>query len=614
MANQYVTGTDLKIVDVIPASWGKTTSPPLIQENVASVYFNGNDGVTYVFGSKYTRQVNPFNTLKIDKSNVFNFYIDLIDETIVRYNIGDDVAPSHLYGDTLLANHGYRGCKYTATSHGKSNSDIGSQYTNGSNNYVLINVVDVDTLWVAETSSNLTTVYPDNSTLTYVSGGATTTDIQVTASTASQFYPCFQNYNLDVTVDGEAHTQKEYGIGYSDKVEFSESYELLSRDDIISWYVTSGDSSLTPTGTSVLAQSSNYQFDFEGNCTIELDFEFLAEISVQDIMGLQAVVAQFDSYYIPKTVEFTHEGEQLNYSMIEPSGATGIVSIDFTPEKLDDSAIPSDRWLQINGEGVAAMGFLPVKSAGINRALNVPIQTAQIRSYSDKIYPRLVDKGDFTSTIGEKYEATAYRIVHTPLSGATATYPVRTDKFDYYFIDYHNTTGTVNIPMPTDFTGEVFEIVESRNITCDVGIIGASLSCEVSCLDDYGYLVLQVGSVPEPINLVDNDNPYSVGSQWTYLGNGEWQYVGDGSYNTLQLIDVDILPDNYNISFTVSNYVGAASMAAQSAGSDSIFSTNGEYSFTLSKESTGIQLFKRSNSESGVSCIISNVVISDVNQ
>ena len=138
------------------------------------------------------------------------------------------------------------------------------------------------------------------------------------------------------------------------------------------------------------------------------------------------------------------------------------------------------------------MGFLPLGSAGTNRATNVTTFAAEIRGDTDKVYPRLLDIGDFTTSIGDSYGSVGYRIVHVPHTGATATYPVRTNGADYYFIDYHNTNDLVSIPMPDDYIGREFEVVESRNITGVSAVISQSFNCLVNCTGDYGYLVIKV--------------------------------------------------------------------------------------------------------------------------
>lgn len=460
----------------------------------ALLELGGQGGTTTITGTKYIRKVSPFKFQSIATSNVFNFDADYIGVSPIMLNTTDDVAPVHANGSTLLANHSYKGCKYTAAAHGKLDADIGSIYSSEGNQYVLTNIVNTDTLWVADTLSNGDT-YPINLSLVYVSGGVSTANIAVTTKSVDQMYPCYADYEMTVVVDGVIVDDYNSTMYFENNVTFNESYGLLKREDIIAWYITSGNASLNVGGPVALLQTVAYQFDWEGNCTISADYTCFDSLLIADIMALQAAPSISNYYYIPKTIEFTHDSAQLNFSMIEPSDVVstgGGTSVYFYANRLDASAIPSDRWLQIGDYGVFAMGFLPVGSAGVNRSENVTDKTMEIRGNTNKMYPRLLDVNDFTAVKGDSWGCVAYRNIHKPHSGATANYPVRTSGDDYYYIDYHNTNELVSIPMPEDFVGREFEIVESRNITAVSKVISHKFNCLVNCVGDYGYLVLRV--------------------------------------------------------------------------------------------------------------------------
>lgn len=460
-----------------------------------SVEFGGPDAITRIVGSKYTREVLPFKNVEILDSRVFNFDTDYIGSIPIREDTRDDVAPIHAFGTTLMANHSYFGCRYTSPSHGKTVLDLGSIYSNSGSQYVLAEVLDSNTIFLIDTTSNSDN-YPSSGVFTYVSGGNTTSDLNVSSKSLRQAYPCHKDYSMTVLVDGREQTDFSNITGYNDSVIFNESYTLLERSDVIDWYLA-GKPTSEPTGQGQIIKDTSYQFDFEGNCTIVSNYTSADSVPMADIMELQAIeVPQLTEYYIPKTVEFDFKGTPRNFSLKEPStvctDAGGDTGIFFSGEKLEPGTIFSDRWLQIGSVGVFAMGFLPVGSAGQNRSTNVTTFTMEIRRNTNKMYPRLLDIGDFTSSLGDSWGCIAYRVVHVPHDGATATYPVRTQGDDYYFIDYHDTSDLVSIPMPDDYIGREFEVVESRNITCASTVISNQLSCLVDCVGDYGYLVIKV--------------------------------------------------------------------------------------------------------------------------
>ncbi|MDC5140682.1 pyocin knob domain-containing protein, partial [Acinetobacter baumannii] len=78
---------------------------------------------------------------------VFNFASDYVNGVLQR-NLGDDVAPMRLDGTTVGANHGYRKTNLTAANHGKTTADIGSIWTNGTKEFVIVEIVSSSILSV----------------------------------------------------------------------------------------------------------------------------------------------------------------------------------------------------------------------------------------------------------------------------------------------------------------------------------------------------------------------------------------------------------------------------------------------------------------------------------
>jgi len=461
---------------------------------IANLELNGIGSEATITGLVSKRIIEPFKEVQVSGSRVFNFKTDEVNDVVFRENTTDDVAPSHFLGTTLLANHSYFGYEVdTNGNHLKTDSDIGSVYSYGGNEYTLIDIQSNDELWVI--GDALGDILPESITLSYVSGGSTTNNIVIDTHKYKQVYPCSSDYNLDIIIDGVKETSNTGTFYYENNVVFNETYNLIKRDDIISWYQTDYSSNLKPIGDVLIYNNISYSFDVDGNCTISGDYNFNDIVSVEDIMVLQATsVTTLDKYYIPKTIEFTQDSTNINFSLIEDSNVIDGETITFNSSKLDSSSIPSDRWIQLSSDGTKgfAMGFLPVASAGVNRSSNTTAMTMQRKGGSNKMYPRLLDIGNHTSSLGDAYSYIAYRNVFVPQNSATANYLVRTKNDDFYFIDYHNTSGVFQFDMPIDFIGRTFEVNESRNITCNSQVITNKLTINVNCLSDYGYLVIKI--------------------------------------------------------------------------------------------------------------------------
>jgi len=465
--------------------------PPI---KIANLKLNGIGSEATVTGLVSKRIIEPFKEVQVSGSRVFNFKTDEVNDVVFRENTTDDVAPCHVLGTTLLANHSYFGYEVdTNGNHLKTDSDIGSVYSYGGNEYTLIDIQSNDELWVI--GDTLGDILPESITLSYVSGGSTTNDIVIDTHKYKQAFPCSSDYNLDILIDGVKETSNTGTFYYENNVVFNETYNLIKRDDIITWYQTNYSSNLKPTGDVLIYNNISYSFDVDGNCTISGDYSFNDIISVEDIMALQATsVTTLAKYYIPKTIAFTQDSTNINFSLIENSNVIDGETITFDSSKLDSSSIPSDRWMQLSSDGTKgfAMGFLPVASAGINRSSNTTDMTMQRKGGSNKMYPRLLDIGNHTSSLGDAYSYIAYRNVFVPQNSATANYLVRTKNDDFYFIDYHNASGVFQFDMPIDFIGRTFEVNESRNITCNSQVITNKLTINVNCLSDYGYLVIKI--------------------------------------------------------------------------------------------------------------------------
>jgi hypothetical protein len=460
----------------------------------AYITINQAENETVIYGNKATRTVSAFKAISPLKSRVFNFKGDAIGDVVLNTNKGDDVAPIHAYRTTLLGNHSYRAHALTVTGHTKTGNDIGSTYTYSGSTYLLTWTKAANPTLILMRAKGAVPL-PSNGTLIYVGGGTDTNDIVFSANNYRQFYPVWTDRKFNVFVDGIEIEDLNKSYEYIHNISFNESFYLLSYEDIYDWYASSYDGTQTPVGTKQMRFSVSYRYDVDGGLTVIGEYTAMEELLLADIMGLQSG-REGTHYYIPKTLEFTHQSRQVNFSMIESSreaSDNGGTSIHFTPEKLGNSPISSDRWISIHSGGYfSAMGFLPLGAAGFNRAKNVTQFTSEIRGNSDKIYPRLVDIGDFTTSIGDSWSFVGYRVVGKPQGNSTATYPVRTDDSDYYFIDYHDAQELSHITMPKDFIGRGFNVIESRNISPLDVVITSEFSIDVDCIDDYGYLVLEI--------------------------------------------------------------------------------------------------------------------------
>lgn len=445
-------------------------------------------------GKTIKRSVIPWPSVSLTASNVLNFVSDEVDGVVIR-TTNDEPAPYRAMGTTIGANHGYAMTKITANGHGKTASDVGSVYSNGGAQYVLVGVVDANNVYMTARASNNAT---PTGALAYVSGGATTSSITGTAAVAAQMYPPNNNRQMRVFVDGieaESHTAT---MPFVNNVAFVETYDVLEKNTIVEWFVPTGGAGLVPVGDPAFSVSISYVFDYEGQCTIYTDFLARKTIALQDIMFVMGVKMNATDgvvrYYIPKSLPLTHEGVNYNYSLIDSADTTAWTTrLDLTPASCEPTGILCDRVVQLSNNYGFALGYLPVQSTSLaNRRANATAKALQINNSSAKVYMSAIDKGNITLVAGDYFSTIAYRNIVLRNAARTSLYAVRTNSADYLYVDWHAAT-TDRVPVPTDFIGRDFEVIEkSANVTVMSQALTSNLIVSVSAAGSYGYLILKV--------------------------------------------------------------------------------------------------------------------------
>lgn len=445
-------------------------------------------------GKNIKRSVIPWPSVSLTASHVMNFTSDEIDGVVIR-STNDDPAPYRTMGTTIGANHGYVMTKITANGHGKTASDVGSVYSNGGAQYVLVGIVDANNVYItARTSNNAT----PTGTLSYVSGGVSTTSITGTAAAAAQMYPPNNNRQLRVFVDGVESQSHTATIPYANNVQFVETYDVLEKNTVVEWFVATGGVGLIPVGDPAFSVSISYVFDYEGQCTIYSDFVARKTIALQDIMFVMGVKMNATDgevrYYVPKSLPLTHEGVNYSYSLIDSADTTAWATrLDFTPARCEPTGILCDRVVQLSNNYGFALGYLPVQSASIaNRRINATVKALQISNAAAKVYMSAIDKGAITLNAGDYFSTIAYRNIVLRDPARTSLYAVRTNSEDYLYVDWHADV-IDRVPVPPDFIGRSFEVVEkSSNVTVMSQALTSNLIVSVNAAGSYGYLIVKV--------------------------------------------------------------------------------------------------------------------------
>lgn len=406
----------------------------------------------------------------------------------------DDIAPALVNGAHLGALHGFDGYVMDVFQHGKTNSDIGSIWSNEGIEYVLLRILSVNQLFFVRRYSDIA---PPVGQYTHISGAANTNSFTASQSVKQTFYPMNINRNIKVFVDGLELNSSEGIWTYNRNVRFEESYGVLSREDYINWYIQNGNTGATNvSGSPIFSVKNVYEFDMEGNLTIYYEFEVLRNINFSFLYGLQAQLAGATHFYVPKASPFTQDGNTKNYSLIEPSTTTTTDVIFTTNVASPNSGTLFDRFFSMNSNNVFAMGFLPILDAEPNIRRNSQIlagAAAMSIAPFGKAYMRIVNKGTYAPPIGQKFSFVGYRNIMSRNSDRTSFHTVRSSYGNYIYIDWHNKNFTDQINIPEDLIGKNYTVFEkTSNVTLSNGTLSSHLSIPVSSSGSYAYAVIKI--------------------------------------------------------------------------------------------------------------------------
>lgn len=403
-----------------------------------------------------------------DQSTVFNFLQDTFNNVVQR-SMADDVAPYRALGTTIGANHGYLKTTITLAGHGKTNADVGSVWTDGVKQWVIVEIIS--------TSQISITARPDNTgfvsgTLTHVSGATNTAIMTPTAAVDSAFHPVFKNRRLTCSIDGKPATITDGTTEYRNNVTFNESYDIMLKSDMVEWLITHGGVAVMQYDADAsISLSMNYCFDIDGGCVITSDLLALKAVSqFTDFMLLQAIIMKAGNgtveYIVPKSKAFTQDSVSYDFSYPTDIVAKNPASdINFNAAKNADGLTPVNRLLQRNDQVVFSVGFLPILDATpASRVTNAPTKYMQIRASSLKVYPALIDGLKTSLNAGDYFCGVGYRKYAKRTTERTSAIAVRHKLGDFLIVDWHQAK-TDSVPLPADFAGRSFTVFEkSANV------------------------------------------------------------------------------------------------------------------------------------------------------
>lgn len=404
-------------------------------------------------------------------NNMMNF--GAISYAGLSYTNGDDAAPIHAQNTTIGANHGAFGNLATIASHGLSNVDIGTAFTQGSLVFYLARIVSAtQVVFIGEKRGA-----DDNPTFDVLATGTLTRNsINYTVSAVNnqyQIFPSIKNLNLKVYVDGNLIDHNLDFKGSGEVVEIVESYEIKTLQSILVGIKARVGQSTEPTfdGEGFIKIENNYRFVEDLTCIVNVRTRQLKRMTFADIMGAQADLLGTTNdgtvkLYVPNS-------NPLNGSvdLRKPTALTWTNALPVTYVVIADQpdiSNPPSRIIEYKNNTGFQLGYL--KNKGIGKDIpSFTAKTFEIRNNTGKLYPHPVEatKVGVYQDPNEVYNISLFRsftnLNNSRLGNRLSYFTVKDNDDFFVYIDYSGSMfDEINLQKP-NLNGKKIEVVETKN-------------------------------------------------------------------------------------------------------------------------------------------------------
>ena len=422
-------------------------------------------------------------------NGAFTFSSAKIDGTIV-HNTTDDIVPARTFA-TVGANHGYPYLiSATVSSHNKISADLGSVWSDGTNNFVLIEISSASLLkFLPEyTVQNDGTINVSATSflgkLTHVSGGSNTEDIEFTSQITGQLYPSIRN--VDQRFDGIG---EEDDTVYLSEFSLVETYEILDYKSLIDWSKTNTGKKYIDNLSqidSVATYSTAYAFKEGGQCLINSSILFKKKTIVGNLGFLQsAALNQAAKRYLPDIKPVSGFDFQSGVDL-----STYDTSINITPQDLKASDYPVNRYVDMYGDYGFTMGYIfdKTSSDSAKRLANTSVFW-DLRN-TKKSYPIAVNNKVGIANAGDYYAVEGYRRYFLKDQDLTNFTTIEDSEAYYIYIDAHKKIPFISRRVAANI-GKKIEILKSENFSLFSEYVSAE-GLTFAITDDYGTAVLKI--------------------------------------------------------------------------------------------------------------------------
>lgn len=436
--------------------------------------------------------------------------------SMVHTNGIDESCPERRNGMFVDGNHGATCYQVTKAAHGMANVDVGSIWTDGTSQWMLLYIESASVLVFQRryTGTNtkwvISSAAPASATFTHVSGATHTGAIAFTSPTAQQFVPIIRDQVQRVMVDGTAVVADGDYLGSS--VWLEEVYtglNIAKVQDALIAAVGAGSPNWTPD----VGQSrvySRYEWNKWGAVTIYTGrhvVDAYTRTALIDYWGgiqMQRLSLTGDStpgmhtaveMYIPDVG--TVSG--LNFKA-KADITANVTDIQVMTANCDDPTKPSDMFCLLgkNGANYAsgqAFGYDPL--VGLGEFATRAAKSARVLNLSsaNKCYPTAIDSAAGDAVAGDEFELACYRAPFLP-TDAQLTIPgvIYSVNGGYRcLVSAHQTLTNKAVAVPVELSGKAVTVLASGGFTLVSPFVSQGVIM-ISTAGGHGWAILKIGS------------------------------------------------------------------------------------------------------------------------
>lgn len=383
----------------------------------------------------------------------------------------DDVAPMHIWGWTMGANHAWTTYFATITAHSFTNVDIGTEFIQGGIKFYLMRIVNANT--VAFVSENLgTTASPNFQILLTGTITRGANNYTISASVADRLYPSIGELTQKVISNGIDVLAGSGVVSKTDKLEVVERYVIYDPTSVLNATIARAGTSDAPTfiGNPAVGVNNVYRFVKEKALLVFANHQFYQSVSLENIMTAQAVCIGANDgvtqYYVPNSNPLNGTIDLRTPTAILWS--TSIPTTYVVNSTQPNPLIPPNRVIQYRGNTGFMMAYILTRGTGVNIA-NYTDRTFEIRNNTGKVYPHPIEgtKVGATATTDTVFSTAMARVytnlAETRVGNRLSMFEFSVDDEKHIYLDYSGSMLDTLVLNDLSLNGKQITVLESSN-------------------------------------------------------------------------------------------------------------------------------------------------------